>query len=104
MKEQSDEGRQLFFIRHDLPIHHFVTDGHHGQIKLGVLASNLLQGGVEPGGKDLGGALLELFGLLLQLISSFLQLFSFPASLSKVFNNLFAFVSRLGQAVFLFSS
>ena len=55
----------------------------------------MLQGGVEPGGKDLGGALLELFGLLLQLVNSFLQFFSFPASLSKVFSNLFAVVPLL---------
>ena len=33
----------------------------------------------------------------LRLVSSSLQFFSFPASLSKVFNNLFAFVLRLGQ-------
>ena len=87
-QEISDGGKRLIFRRPDLPVHHFVAYRHHGEVELGVLASDLLQGGVEPGGKELGGALLKLFGLLLellglllQLVSSFLQFFSFPTSL-----------------------
>ena len=47
----SDGGRRLIFRRHDLPIHHFIAYRHHGEVKLGVLAGDLLQGG-----KDLGRA------------------------------------------------
>ena len=49
-QEISDGGKRLIFRRHDLPIHHFVADRHHGEVELGVLASDLLQGGVEPEG------------------------------------------------------
>ena len=51
-----DGGKRLILRRHDLPIHHFITYRHHGEVELGVLAGDLLQGGVESGGKDLGGA------------------------------------------------
>ena len=57
--------RQLVFRWHDLPIHHLVADWYRGEVELGVLARDLLQSGVEPDSKDLGGALLELFGLFL---------------------------------------
>ena len=49
-QEISDGGKRLIFRRHDLPIHRFVADRHHGEVELGVLASDLLQGGVEPEG------------------------------------------------------
>ena len=55
-RQISDGGKWLIFRRNDLPIHHFVTNRHHGEVELGVLAGDLLQGGVEPSGEDLGRA------------------------------------------------
>jgi len=59
-QEISDGGRRLIFRRHDFPIHHFIAYRHHGEDELRVLTSDLLQGGVESGGKDLGGGDVEL--------------------------------------------
>ena len=42
-----DGGKQSVFRRNNLPIHHFVVERHHGEVQIGILAGELLQGGVD---------------------------------------------------------
>jgi len=64
------------FRGNNLPVHHFVVERHHGEVQIGILTGELLQGGVESSSENLGGAQLKFFNLLLEPLVLLLQLFS----------------------------